>query len=161
MEDVVRSLQSQTMVLLEPVDDLENRSRHSNLKINNIPEQSEKDQDPIYILCPICCWWWQVPVFSTSLRRQSEPIAPSAPDQEMPVWWNQGHLLSYSSFQDRENILRWARQHKLDYHGSKMNVHQDIRAALAKKQAAFNVVENSLLPKRNKIPPAASGRPPG
>lgn len=40
----------------------------------------------------------------------------------MPVWWNQGHLLSYSSFQDRENILRWARQHKLGYHGSKMNV---------------------------------------
>ncbi len=46
MEGAVKSLQSQATVLLERVDDLENRYRRSNLRIINVPEGSEKDQDP-------------------------------------------------------------------------------------------------------------------
>lgn len=50
MEGVVGSLQSETTLLLESVDDLENRSRHSNRRIIDIPERSEKDQDPINVM---------------------------------------------------------------------------------------------------------------
>lgn len=46
MDAAVKSLQSQATALLERVDDLENRSRRSNLRIVNIPEGSERDQDP-------------------------------------------------------------------------------------------------------------------
>ena len=53
MEAVVKTLQSQAMVLLERVDDLENRSRRSNLRIINIPEGSKKDQDPTKLLSNI------------------------------------------------------------------------------------------------------------
>ena len=47
METVVKSLQSQATVPLEQVDNLENRSKSSNLRIINIPEVSESDQDPL------------------------------------------------------------------------------------------------------------------
>lgn len=42
MESAVKILQSQSGKLLDKVDDLENRSRRSNLRIINVPKGSEK-----------------------------------------------------------------------------------------------------------------------
>jgi len=46
MEAAVQSVQSQTSAIQERVDDLENLSRRSNLRIINIPEGRERGQDP-------------------------------------------------------------------------------------------------------------------
>lgn len=45
VETAVKTLQAQCGKLLDKVDDLENRSRRSNLRIINVPEGSEKGQD--------------------------------------------------------------------------------------------------------------------
>lgn len=43
-EITIKTLKEQNVTLLDRVDDLENRSRRSNLRILNVPENSEKDQ---------------------------------------------------------------------------------------------------------------------
>lgn len=53
-------------------------------------------------------------------------------------------IVKFLRFQEKEKVLKWARQHKLDYSGSELRVYPDISATLAKKRAAFNAVKNSL-----------------
>ncbi len=45
VEKVIKNLQTQNSSLLDRIEDLENRSRRSNLRIVNIPEGSENNQD--------------------------------------------------------------------------------------------------------------------
>lgn len=47
MDAVVKSLQSKTERLEERVDELENHSRRSNIRVINLPETWEKDEDPV------------------------------------------------------------------------------------------------------------------
>ncbi len=44
-EKVIKNLQTQSLSLLDRIEDLENISRRSNLRIVNIPEGSENNQD--------------------------------------------------------------------------------------------------------------------
>uniref|UniRef100_A0AAV2MDU3 Uncharacterized protein n=1 Tax=Knipowitschia caucasica TaxID=637954 RepID=A0AAV2MDU3_KNICA len=46
-EGTIKSLEARNKILFERVDDLENRSRRSNLQIINIPEGSERGRDPV------------------------------------------------------------------------------------------------------------------
>lgn len=46
-ETAFKSLQKQNVILLHYVEDLENRSRRANLRIVNVPENSEGDEDGV------------------------------------------------------------------------------------------------------------------
>lgn len=144
MEASVKSLQSQTRILQEQVDDLENRSRRSNLRIINIPEGSETGQDPTKFIADLLMETTGTEVFSSppEIERAHRSLGPRPGDgdREKPRTF----IVKFLRYQDKERVLRWARQHKLDYGGCVLRVYPDISASLAKKRAAFNGVKNSL-----------------
>ncbi|KAI4804822.1 hypothetical protein KUCAC02_026435 [Chaenocephalus aceratus] len=121
MEAAVQSLQSQTITLQERVDDLEN---WSNLRIINIPEGRERGQDPIKFV-------------SDLIMEVTGPGVLSSPPEIERAHRSLG----------KEAVLRWARQHKLDYGGTELRVYPDISSVLAKKRAAFIPIKNYLYQK--------------
>ncbi len=46
-EKTIKTLKEQNATLMDRVDDLENRSRRANLRILNVPENSEKGQSTV------------------------------------------------------------------------------------------------------------------
>ena len=144
VEAVVKSLQSQTTMLLERVDVLENRSRRSNLRIINIPEGSEKDQDPTKFVSDLLMAVTGPDVFSSppEIERAHRSLGPRPGDASAGK--PRTFIVKFLHFQEEERVLRWARQHKLEYRGSVLRVYPDISAALAKKRAAFIAIKNSL-----------------
>ncbi len=52
-ESAIKTLQSRNQSLLDQCDDLENRSRRSNLRILNIPEGSEDGKDPVKFISDV------------------------------------------------------------------------------------------------------------
>ncbi len=144
MEAAVKTLQSQATVLLERVDDLKNRSRRSNLQIINVPEGSEKDQDPTKFVSNLLMAVTGTGVFSSppEIERAHRSLGPRPGDAGAGK--PRAFIVKFLCFQEKEKVLRWARQHKMDYRGSELRVYPDISAALAKKRAAFNAIKNSL-----------------
>ncbi|KAL1282350.1 hypothetical protein QQF64_001153 [Cirrhinus molitorella] len=49
-EKVIKTSQTQNSSLLDRIEDLENRSHRSNLRIVNIPEGSKNNQDPVKLI---------------------------------------------------------------------------------------------------------------
>lgn len=144
MEAVIKTLQTHTTELLERVDDLENRSRRSNLRIINIPEGREKDQDPIRFVSDLLMAVMGPGVFNSrpEIERAHRAFGPRPGD--INAGKPRTFIVKFLRLQEKEKVLRWARQHKMDYRGSELRVYPDISAALAKKRAAFNTVKNSL-----------------
>ncbi|KAG7472971.1 hypothetical protein JOB18_014765 [Solea senegalensis] len=144
MEAVVKTLQSQATVLLEHVNDLENRSRRSNLQIINIPERSEKDQDPTKFVSNLLMEVTGPDVFNNppEIERAHRSLGPRPGDAGAGK--PRALIVKFLRFQEKETVLRWARQHKMDYRGSELRVYPDISAALAKNRAAFNAIKHSL-----------------
>lgn len=132
------------MVLLERVDDLENRSRRSNLRIVNIPEGSEKDKDPTKFIANLLMELTGPEVLSSppEIERAHRSLGPRPGDAGARK--PRAFIIKFLRFQEKEKVLRWARQHKMVYRGSELRVYPDISAALAKKRAAFNAVKSAL-----------------
>ncbi|KAJ3609779.1 hypothetical protein NHX12_024289 [Muraenolepis orangiensis] len=65
---------------------------------------------------------------------------PGDTDAAKPI----AFIVRFLRFQEKEKVLRWARQHKLRYRDSELRIYQDISADLAKRRAAFNGIKNSL-----------------
>ncbi|KAG7453727.1 hypothetical protein JOB18_035814 [Solea senegalensis] len=118
MEAVVKTLQSQAMVLLEHVHDLENKSRRSNLRIINIPEGSEKDQDPTKFVSNLLMAVTGPDVFNSppEIERAHRSLCPRPSDAGTGN--RRAFIVKFLCFQEKEKVLRWARQHKMDYRGS-------------------------------------------
>lgn len=147
MEAAVKSLQSQTTVLLERVEDLENRSRRSNLRIINIPEGSKQDQDPAKFASDLLMIVMGPGVLDNppEIERAHRSHGPRPGDASAGKL--RTFIIKFFRFQEKEKVLKWARQHKLIYRGSELRVYPDISAALAKKRAVFNAVKQSLYQK--------------
>ena len=146
MEAAAKSLQSQSTVLLERVDDLENRSRRSNLRIVNIPEGSERDQDPTKFISDLLMTVTGPDVFNSppEIERAHRSLGPRPGEAgaEKPRTF----IVKFLCFQEKEKVLRWARQHKMDYRGSELRVYPDISAAPNWDDEAFIWKVISLLP---------------
>lgn len=143
METAVKILQSQCGKLLDKVDDLENRSRRSNLRIINVPECSEKGQDPAKFVSDLLMTVTGSEVFSSppeierahrSLRRSGDS------NTEKP----RAFIVKFLRFQEKEKVLRWARKHQMTYRDSELRIYPDISAELARQRASFNGIKNSL-----------------
>ncbi|KAG7506603.1 hypothetical protein JOB18_010447 [Solea senegalensis] len=147
MEAVVKTLQSQATVLLECVDDLENRSSCSNLRIINIPEGSEKDQDPTKFVSNLLMVVTGPDVFNNPPEIESAHRSLGPRPGDAGTGKPRALIVKFLRFQEKEKVLRWARQHKMDYRGSELRVYPDISAALA--LAAFNAIKTLSLPERN------------
>lgn len=144
-ESTIKTLRSQTQSLLDRCDDLENRSRRSNLRILNIPEGSEDGKDPLKFMSDVLMEVMGPDVFSTppELERAHRTPTFRAGQRSSPRTF----LVCFSRFQQKEAALRWARNHELKYQGATIRVYQDVSTTLAKKRAAFNGVKQALYQK--------------
>lgn len=141
-ESTIKALQNHNQSLLDRIDDLENRSRRSNLRILNIPEGGEDGKDPVKFMSEVLMQAMGPDVFPAppELERAHRTPTSRSGRRSSPRTF----LVCFSRFQQKEAALRWARNHELNYQGTTIRVYQDVSAALAKKRAAFNGVKQAL-----------------
>ncbi|CAM4296333.1 unnamed protein product [Leuciscus chuanchicus] len=128
------SLKAQNTLLLERLDDLENRLRRSNLRILNVPEGS-KDGKELLAEAMAEVFTSPPPLDRAHRSLGLKPIAGRPAS---------AFVLCFHRYSDRELAFRWARQHEVKFKGNTLRVYPDLSAALAKKRATFNPVKQDL-----------------
>lgn len=144
-ETTVKSLQAQNKLLQDRLDDIENRSRRVNLRIIGIPEGSEAGQSPTEFISGLLmeCLGSGVLTKPPELERAHRSLAP----KPKPGGRHRPFVICFHRFQEKEKVLRWARQHELKYRGAALRVYPDLCTATAKKRAAFNDIKQALYQK--------------
>ena len=104
---------------------------------------SERDQDPTKFASDLLMAVTGPGVFSSppEIERAHRSLGPRPGDTGAGK--PRPFIVKFLRFQEKEKVLRWARQHKLDYRGSELRVYPDISAAWAKKR------QKLALPERN------------
>ncbi|RXN04491.1 LINE-1 type transposase domain-containing 1 [Labeo rohita] len=115
---------------MERLDDLENRSRCSNLRILNVPEGNESGKDPT--------------VFVSEMLAEVMPEVFTSPPPLERAHRSLGPKPAAGNPTRVRDVLRWARQHEVKFKGVTLWVYPDLSNALAKKCAAFNPVKQAL-----------------
>lgn len=148
-ESTITELRTQNRSLLDRLDDLENRSRRTNLRIINIPEGSEDGEDPVKFMSKFLMKVTGPDVFTAppELERAHRTPTSRTGHGKFPRTF----LVCFSKFQQKEAVLRWARNHELKYQEATIRIYQDVSTALAKKRAAFNGVKRALYQKNVKF----------
>lgn len=146
LEKRIQALEKQNKLLLDRVDDLENRSRRNNLRILNVPEGSEKGQSTIQFVSQMLM---EVIGEGTldkppELERAHRSLGEKPPAGQPP----RPFVVCFNRFQEKETILRWARAHKPEFNGSELRFFPDMSANVAKKRAAFKGVKQLLWEKK-------------
>lgn len=144
-EKTVKTLEAQNKSLQDRLDDLENRSRRVNLRIINIPEGSEKGRDPTEFISDLLMENLGPGVLTRppELERAHRSLAPKPGPGGRP----RPFVICFHRFQEREKVLRWARQHELKHGETTLRVYPDVSAITAKKRAAFNKIKHALYQK--------------
>lgn len=144
-ESTITELKNQNKLLLDRLDDLENRSRRANLRILNIPEGSEEGKDPLKFIGDALMQMMGPDVFTAPPELERAHRTPNTKSNQRKT--PRAFLVCFSKFQQKEAVLRWARSHELMYKGASVRIYQDLSTALAKKRAAFNDVKRALYQK--------------
>ncbi|KAI4895732.1 hypothetical protein NFI96_005495 [Prochilodus magdalenae] len=143
-EKAIAQLQTLNAKLLDRIEDLENRSRRANLRIINVPEDSEKNEDMLTFVSALLSETMGEQVFAgppvldrahRALRQKPEKGPPRA------------IIVAFHRYQDREKALSWARQKAVKYKGNTLRFYPDLSVALSKKRAAFKSVKADLYKK--------------
>ncbi len=144
-EKTIKTLKEQNATLLDRVDDLENRSRRANLRILNVPENSEKGQSTVKFVSEMLMEVMCQEVFEKppELERAHRSLGPKPQEGRPP----RPLVICFHRFQEKEKALRWARQNEAKYKDSTLRIYPDISADLARKRAAFKNVKQLLYQK--------------
>lgn len=144
-EKTIQTLKEQNVTLMDRVDDLENRSRRANLRILNVPENSEKGQSTVTFVSEMLVEVMGQEVFEKppELERAHRSLGPKPQEGRPP----RPLVICFHKFQEKEKALRWARQNEAKYKGSTLRIYPDISADLARKRAAFKNVKQLLYQK--------------
>lgn len=145
VETTIKSLQTQNQELLDRIDDMENRSRRSNLRMVNIPEGSENGKDPVKFISELLmeCTGPELFTEPPELERAHRSLA-RRPDEGKPA---RPFIVRFLRFQQKEAALRWSRNHEVKYKGPALRFYPDLSPALARKRAAYNDVKRALYQK--------------
>ncbi|KAL0169447.1 hypothetical protein M9458_034043 [Cirrhinus mrigala] len=130
----IAALKATNEALLDRLDDLENRSRRANLRIINVPEDSEIGTDMVKFTSDLLKDVMGVQVFEKppELETAHRALAPKPRDgPPRPI------IVCFHRYQEKEQALRWARQHELQYQGKTLRFYPDLSVALSKKRATF------------------------
>lgn len=145
VEATIKAMQARNKLLHYRVEDLENRSRRSNLRIVNVPEGSENGRDPKQFMADLLMETAGREVFA------SPPLIDRAhrtgPVPERGSTKSRSFIVCFHSYSDKDKMLRWAMKHKLKFRNVSLRVYQD-SASLAKQRAAFNDIKQELYRKR-------------
>lgn len=144
-EATIKTLQVANQELLDRVDDLENRSRRTNLRIVNIPEGSEDGKDPVKFMEELLmdCVGSSVFTEPPKLERAHRTLA-NKPAKGKPA---RAFVVCFRRFQQKEAALRWARNNEVKFDNATLRFYPDLSAILAKKRKAFNGVKQALYEK--------------
>ncbi|KAJ3614502.1 hypothetical protein NHX12_018074 [Muraenolepis orangiensis] len=139
------TIKAQNQTLLDHVDDIENRSRRSNLRLVNIPEGSENDKDPVKFIAELLVECVGPDVFTEppELERAHRSLA-TKPIDGKPA---RPFVMHFLLFQQKEAALRWSRNHKVKFQGSPLRFYPDLSSALARKRTDYNGVKQALYKK--------------
>jgi len=133
-------LEKQVSELTSKVDDLENRSRRSNLRLVNLPEKVEKGDAAAFLekwlpdaLGP--------ETFPDPLIIERAHRLPGAPQSSAP----RVMILKFLNFRDKIRVMQAARKKgKIMYEGHHVMLFQDISTELHKKRKRFDDVKQRL-----------------
>ncbi|RXN20588.1 LINE-1 type transposase domain-containing 1 [Labeo rohita] len=144
-EKTIKTLKEQNATLMDRVDDLENRSRRANLRILNVPENSEKGQSTVKFVSEMLMEVMGQDVFEKppELERAQRSLGPKPQEGRPP----RPLVICFHRFQEKEKALRWARQNEAKYKGSTLRIYPDISADLARKRATFKNIKQLLYQK--------------
>lgn len=141
----IAALKASNETLLDRLDDLENRSRRANLRIINVPEDSESGTDMVKFTSELLKDVLGEQVFEKhpELERAHRALAPKPRDGQPP----RPIIVCFHRYQEKERTLQWARKHELQYRGKIIRFYPDLSAALSRKRAAFKNVKTKLYQK--------------
>lgn len=144
-ETAIKSLRKQNVALQDSLEDLENRSRRTNLRIVNVPENSEGDEDPVTFMSNMLMEVMGSEVFDTPPALERSHRVGKKPDKtgKSP----RPFVVCFQRFQEKERVLRWARQHELKYNNTTVRIYPDYSANLSRRRAEFNDIKQALYSK--------------
>lgn len=133
-------MEKQVSELISKVDDLENRSRRSNLRLINLPEKVEKGNAAAFLEK----WLPDVlgpEVFPAPLVIESAHRLPRAPQSSAPPVM----IIKFLNFRDKIRVMQATRKKgRIMYEGHHVMFFQDISTELHKKRKRFDGVKQQL-----------------
>lgn len=144
-ESALKTLKTQNAALLDRVEDLENRSRRTNLRIVNVPEDSEGVEDTVNFMSTMFmeitgnALFDSAPVLERAHRVGKKPERVGLPPRPFVV--------CFGRYQEKERLLQWARQHTTTYRNATLRIYPDFSPSLSRKRAEFKDIKQSLYSK--------------
>lgn len=136
----IAALEKRVSELTSKVDDLENRSRRSNLRLVNLPEKIEKGNAAAFLEN----WLPTVlgpETFPAPLIIERAHRLPGAPHSSAP----RVMIMKFLNFQDKSRVMQAARKKgKIMFEGHQVMFFQDISTELHKKRKRFDDVKQRL-----------------
>uniref|UniRef100_A0A5F8H6I8 L1 transposable element RRM domain-containing protein n=1 Tax=Monodelphis domestica TaxID=13616 RepID=A0A5F8H6I8_MONDO len=139
--------------LIHKTEDLENRSRRDNLRINGLPEDHDKRksldiilQEIIFKNCP--------DILEQEGKVEIDRIHRSPPVLNPQLTTPRNVIAKFKNYQTKEKILQAAKKKSFRYHGTTVRITQDLAASTLKKRKAWNMIfrkarKLGLLPRIN------------
>ncbi len=143
LESAYEELLVKNEMLTAKLDDLENRSRRSNLRITGVPERME-GSDPVKFMSLLfqeilgAEVFPHPPVLDRAHRLGRVTDAGGKPSSKPRAF-----IVCFHYHGDKERILA-RRREELIFQGHRINIYPDLSASLARQRAAFNAVKSSL-----------------
>lgn len=131
------------IALLESkTDDLENRGRRKNLRLFGLRENAEKNQPLLeFVERMLSTWLGLRDVRSFTLERVHRTLARPKPGQNRAV------IIRFLRYQDREFVLRTAKQLNIMYEENKLTFVPDLSVETMRQRNEFNVVRKKFVEK--------------
>ncbi|KAJ4945329.1 hypothetical protein JOQ06_013855 [Pogonophryne albipinna] len=134
----VKQLEKDNSFLMSKVDDLENRSRRSNLRFVGIQESAE-GSDIIGFMSRLIPQLLGPDAFPTLPIIERAHRSPTARQNSRAI------MIELLNFQDKVKILRLAREKKsLDYNGKHISIYPDFSPELTRRRRSFDPVKRKL-----------------
>lgn len=151
VETAMDALRRENVSLKEKLDDLENRSRRSNVRVVGIPEKME-GSDPIKFITDFFEEVLGKDFFTSPLvisrAHRVGPNSSNVKETSAKQTRSRVFLVLFHYFQDKHRIIQFSRQRReLFFRGHRVFFHEDFSADLAKKRAAFKEVKSRLFGK--------------
>ncbi|KAL7849511.1 hypothetical protein SRHO_G00211340 [Serrasalmus rhombeus] len=142
MEESLSQLQTENKRLIDKVDDLENRSRRSNMRIIGLPEGVEGSDARGFVadLLPKILGQECVPTPPVLDRAHRIGRSDDARSKSRAM------IVRFHYFQDKEKVLRRSRElaDQLTFQGRKISFFSDFSTHIIQKRAGFKQVKSRL-----------------
>uniref|UniRef100_A0A3P9K356 L1 transposable element RRM domain-containing protein n=1 Tax=Oryzias latipes TaxID=8090 RepID=A0A3P9K356_ORYLA len=146
LETRIKQLEKQNSYLAEKVEDVENQSRASNIRLLRVPEGSE-GRDMIGFVGHLLIQLFGQDKLPSPLVIERAHRSPGTPNPN-PKAGPQPILVRFLHFQDKLNILRLSRDKKeLLFKGNRVHIYPDFSAGGVATYVSSNMQSHIILPK--------------